>query len=63
LKKEDLEINMDKPVSDCTSEKIDDLDKLLLKHNIDITRQTIHISKDRLLDFIDDLRRNQNREN
>lgn len=63
MKKEDLEINMDKPVSDCTSEKIDDLDKLLLKHNIDITRQTIHISKDRLLDFIDDLRRNQNREN
>jgi hypothetical protein len=54
---------MDKPVSDCTSKKIDDLDKLLLKHNIDITRQTIHISKDRLLDFIDDLRRNQNREN
>lgn len=31
------------------------LKQLLVKHNIDVTKATLHISNTRLLDFIDDL--------
>lgn len=33
------------------------LKQLLVKHNIDVTKATLHISNNRLLDFIDDLLR------
>lgn len=47
----------EKPQSACTSQKINTVERLLIEHNIDVSKAIIHISNTRLLDFIDDLLR------